>query len=134
MTEQRIYYEDTDAGGVVYYANYLRYLEQGRSEFLRERGFSVLALQKQGYLIPVMRLEIDYLAPAILDDLIRIETAVQEIAGATCTLKQKVVRVADGKTLVDARVTLACLGPGQKARRFPKELMQALKSDEVQLA
>jgi len=131
MTERRIYYEDTDAGGVVYYANYLRYLEQGRSEFLRERGVSVRALQEQGYLIPVMRLEIDYLVPAVLDDLIRVETVVQEITGATFTLCQTVVRADGGETLAEARVTLACLGPGQKARRLPKELIQAIKADKV---
>jgi acyl-CoA thioester hydrolase len=129
MTERRIYYEDTDAGGIVYYANYLRYLEQGRTEFLRARGLSVRALHEQGYLIPVMRLEIDYLVPAVLDDLIRVETTVQEITNATCTLGQQVVRVSDGEMLVDAKVTLACLGPGKKARRLPRELMQALKED-----
>ncbi|MHB8908398.1 MAG: YbgC/FadM family acyl-CoA thioesterase [Syntrophales bacterium] len=129
MTEQRIYYEDTDAGGVVYYANYLRYLERGRTEFLRARGFSVRKLHEQGYLIPVMRLEIDYLVPAVLDDLIRVETAVLEITGATCTLSQRVVRSADGTVLVDAKVTLACLGPGNKARRMPKELVEALKGE-----
>jgi acyl-CoA thioester hydrolase len=129
MTERRIYFEDTDVGGVVYYANYLRYLEQGRTEFLRERGFSVRALLEQGYLIPVMRLEIDYIVPAILDDLIRVETTVQEITNATCTLSQQVVRVSDGEMLAAARVTLACLGPGKKARRFPRELMQALKGE-----
>jgi len=129
MTERRIYYEDTDAGGIVYYANYLRYLEQGRTEFLRARGLSVRALHEQGYLIPVMRLEIDYLVPAVLDDLIRVDTTVQEITNATCTLGQQVVRVIDGETLVDAKVTLACLGPGRKARRLPRELMQALKKD-----
>ena len=129
MTERRIYYEDTDAGGVVYYANYLRYLEQGRTEFLRAHGLSIRALHEQGYLTPVMRLEIDYLVPAILDDLIRVETTVQEITSATCTLGQQVVRVSDGEMLVDAKVTLACLGPGKKARRLPRELMQALKGE-----
>jgi acyl-CoA thioester hydrolase len=129
MTERRIYFEDTDVGGVVYYANYLRYLEQGRTEFLRARGFSVKALLEQGYLIPVMRLEIDYIVPAILDDLIRVETTVQEITNATCTLSQQVVRVSDGEMLAAARVTLACLGPGKKARRFPREMMQALKGE-----
>jgi acyl-CoA thioester hydrolase len=129
MTERRIYFEDTDVGGVVYYANYLRYLEQGRTEFLRVRGLSIRALLEQGYLIPVMRLEIDYIVPAILDDLIRVETTVQEITAATCTLSQQVIRVSDGEMLADARVTLACLGPGKKARRFPRELMQALKGE-----
>ena len=129
MTELRIYYEDTDAGGVVYYANYLRYLERGRTEFLRERGLSIRKLHEQGYLIPVIRLEIDYLVPAVLDDLIRVETMVLEITGATCTLGQRVVRVSDGTILVDAKVTLACLGPGNKARRMPKELLRALKGE-----
>jgi len=130
MTEQRIYYEDTDAGGVVYHANYLRYFERGRTEFLRERGFSVRELHEQGYLIPVMRLEIDYLSPAILDDLIRIETTVLEVTGATCTLRQKVVRIGDGETLADAMVTLACMGPGKKARRLPRNMVQALTLDK----
>lgn len=128
MTERRIYYQDTDAWGVVYYANYLGYLEQGRSDFLRARGLSMGTLQEQGYLIPVMRLEIDYLVSAVLDDLIRVNTTVLEITNATCTLGQQVIRVSDGEILVDAKVTLACLGSGKKARRLPKELMQALKS------
>jgi acyl-CoA thioester hydrolase len=129
MTERRIYYADTDAAGVVYHANYLRYLEQGRTEFLRTRGFSVRALQEQGYLIPVMRVEIDYLVPAVLDDLIRVDTTVQEITHATFPLAQRVVRVSDGELLVDAQVTLACVGPGRKVRRLPKELVQALKRE-----
>jgi acyl-CoA thioester hydrolase len=129
MTEQRIYYEDTDAGGVVYYANYLRYLERGRTEYLRERGFSVRELQEMGYLIPVMRLEVDYLSPAVLDDLIRVDTAVLGVTGATFTLGQRVVRVADEKPLLESKVTLACLGPGQIARRLPKELLRALRED-----
>jgi len=129
MTERRIYYEDTDAGGIVYYANYLRYLEQGRTEFLRARGLSVRALHEQGYLIPVMRLEIDYLVPAVLDDLIRVDTTLLEITNATCTLGQQVIRVSDGEMLVDAKVTLACIGPAKKARRLPRELMQALKGE-----
>jgi acyl-CoA thioester hydrolase len=88
MTKRRIYYEDTDAGGVIYYANYLRYLEQGRTEFLWARGLSVKVLHEQGYLIPVMWLEIDYLVPAVLNDLIRVKTNVLEITNVTCTLGQ----------------------------------------------
>jgi acyl-CoA thioester hydrolase len=126
MTEIRIYYEDTDAGGVVYYAKYLRYLEQGRTEFLRERGLSVRELQDRGYLLPVMRLEIDYRSPAVLDDLLRVETVLLEMTGATFTLGQKVARVSDGGLLVDGKVTLACLGPDRRARRLPDELVRAL--------
>jgi len=127
MTEIRVYYEDTDAGGVVYYANYLRYLEQGRTEHLRQRGLSVRELQEQGHLLPVIRLEIDYLAPARLDDLVRVETAVLEVAGATFTLGQRVVRAADGELLADAKVTLACLGPDRRAGRLPEGLVRVLK-------
>lgn len=126
MTELRVCYEDTDAGGVVYYGKYLRYLEQGRIEFLRARGLSVQALHEQGYLMPVTRLEIDYLAPAVLDDLIRVDTNVREITRATFTLGQLVIRVSDGKMLVDAQVTLAYIGAGRKPRRLPPELLAAL--------
>jgi acyl-CoA thioester hydrolase len=129
MTKQCIYYEDTDAGGVVYYANYLRYLERGRTEYLRERGCSVRELQDKGYFIPVMRLEIDYLSPAVLDDLIRVDTTVLEITGATFTLGQRVVRAADEKPLLESKVSLACLGPGRIARRLPKELLRALREE-----
>jgi acyl-CoA thioester hydrolase len=130
MTELRIYFEDTDAGGIVYYANYLRYLERARSDYLRERGLTVRALQEQGYHIPVIRVEIDYLAPAVLDDLIRVDTVVLEITHATFTLSQKVVRVSDGKLLAESTVTLACLGPGNKVRRLPKELLEVIRKDD----
>lgn len=125
--EVRVYYEDTDAGGVVYYANYLRYMERGRTEFVRERGMSLLGLLDLGYQFPVVRLEIDYRSPAVYDDLIRIETAVLEVGNASFTLGHQVVRVADGKLLTEAQVTLACIGPGNKVRRLPAELSRILK-------
>jgi len=128
MPEIRVCYEDTDAGGVVYYGKYLRYLEQGRMEFFRERGLSVFSLHEQGYLIPVTRLEIDYLVPAVLDDLIRVETTVREITRATLILGQQVFRMCDGKMLVDARVELAFIGGSKKPRRFPPEVLAALQN------
>jgi acyl-CoA thioester hydrolase len=128
MPEYRIYYEDTDAAGVVYYANYLRYFERGRSEYLRERDISVRELQGQGYLFPVIRVEIDYRAPAVLDDLIRVETEVLEVTGATLTLGQRVLRVADGKVLAEGKVTLACFGPDRRVKRLPKVLVGVLSA------
>ena len=125
--ELRIYYEDTDAAGVVYYANYLRYFERDRTEYLRDNGLTVRELQEKGYILPVIRVEVDYLAPAVLDDLIRVETAVLEVTHATFTLGQQVVRASDGKLLVDAKVTIACMGPNGRAKRLPKELSQILK-------
>jgi acyl-CoA thioester hydrolase len=124
--EFRVYYEDTDAGGVVYHATYLGFLERGRCEFIRARDRSVAELARQGVVFPVARLEIDYRAPAVLDDLLRVETVVLEVGRTSFTMAQQVVRVADGKPLVTARVTLVCVGPGFKARRLPLELREAL--------
>lgn len=125
--EFRIYYEDTDAGGVVYHANYLGYFERARTEFFRERGVSVRDLHDQGSIFPVVRLEIDYRAPARLDDLVRIETEVLEVGRTSFTLGQRVVRVADNALLVSGRVTLVCVMPGMKAKRLPAEVVQLLK-------
>jgi len=126
-TEIRIYYEDTDAGGVVYHANYLGYLERGRTEFLRERGLSVRELADNGCIFPVVRIEIDYRAPAVLDDLLRVETFVVKAGKTSFTLNQKIVNVVDGRMLVEALVTLVCVRPGMKARRLPEPLLQALE-------
>ena len=126
MTELRVCYEDTDAWGVVYYGKYLRFLEQGRTEFFRARGLSVRELHEKGYILPVVRLEIDYLTPAVLDDLLRVETLVRGVTRATITFGQQVLRVGEGKMLVDAQVTLVFIGEGKKARRLPPELLAAL--------
>ena len=124
--EFRIYYEDTDAGGVVYHANYLRYFERGRTEYLRERGLSVADLAERGYIFPVVRLEIDYRAPAVLDDQVRVETEVLDMGKTSFTLGQQVVRAVDGRVLAAGRVTLVCTSSAMKARRLPDELLQAL--------
>lgn len=122
----RVYYEDTDAGGVVYHSNYLKYFERGRTEYLRERGLSVGDLAQRGFIFPVVHLEIDYRAPALHDDLLRVETEVLEVGKTSFTLGQQVVRVIDGKLLADGKVKLVCVGPGMKAKRLPEELLQAI--------
>jgi len=120
--EFRVYYEDTDAGGVVYHARYLGFLERGRTEFFREQGVSVGELAGRGCVFPVVRLEIDYRAPAVLDDLIQVNTEVLEAGKTSFTLGQQVVRSVDGKLLAAAKVTLVCVGPGMKPKRLPDEL------------
>lgn len=124
--EFRIYYEDTDAGGVVYHANYLHYFERGRTEYLRERGLSVAVLAERGFIFPVVRLELEYRAPAVLDDLVRVETEVLDVGKSSFTLGQQVVRAVDGKLLAAGKVTLVCTSPAMKARRLPEELLQVL--------
>lgn len=126
--EIRVYYEDTDAGGVVYYANYLKYFERGRTEYLRNRGLSVAAMARRGIAFPVVHVEINYRAPAWQDDLLTVETDVLETGKSSFTLAHRVLRANDGKLLVEGKVKLACVGPERKPIRLPEELLQALKT------
>lgn len=125
--EIRVYYEDTDAGGVVYYANYLKYFERGRTEYLRDKGFSVAEMALRGFVFPVVHLEVSYRAPAVHDDLLQVETAILERGRSSVTFVQKVLRAVDGKLLVEGKVKLACVGPNMKPKRLPEEIMQALQ-------
>jgi acyl-CoA thioester hydrolase len=125
--EFRIYYEDTDAGGVVYHARYLAFFERGRTEFFRRRGLSVGELAEQGNIFPVVKLEAEYKSPAVLDDLVRVETEVLEVGRTSFTMGQQVVRSVDGRLLAIGKVTLVCVGPGMKAKRLPEELLSALQ-------
>ncbi len=124
----RIYYEDTDAGGVVYHANYLGFFERGRTEFFRRRGLVVKQLHDDGLIFPVVRVEADFRWPARLDDLLRIETSVLEVGRSSFTLQQQAIRQEDDKLLVAARITLVCVALGMKPRRLPPLLLEALNS------
>lgn len=114
----RVYYEDTDFSGVVYHASYLRFLERGRTELLRDRGVHQAAIFS-GALGPpfgfaVRRMEIDFLKPARMDDLLTIETAAQGVGGASIDLAQRILREDD--ILLTARVRVACVSEGRPAR------------------
>lgn len=124
----RIYYEDTDAAGVVYHANYLKYFERARTEYLRERDLSVAALAASGYVFPVVRMEIDFKAPALHDDILSIVTIPERVSGSSLTFRQQAVRSVDGTLLVDSMVTLACISPAHKARRIPLAVRQVLET------
>src|SRR6185369_2080902 len=130
----RIYYEDTDAGGVVYHANYIKYLERARTEFFRSRGYLVAELARKGFLFPVVRLEIDFKAPAHHDDLLSVLTSPTRVGGSSVTLCQKIVRQNDDKLLVEGLVTLACISPAFKARRIPVEIRGMLEAELVNAA
>lgn len=115
----RVYWEDTDAAGIVYYANYLRFIERARSEMVRAAGIDQQALlAEQGVIFAVRRCEVDYLAPAKLEDRLTVVTAVAGVGAATIDLIQTVER--DGTVLVDTRVRLACVGAKQRPTRLPK--------------
>lgn len=125
----RIYYEDTDSGGVVYHANYIKYMERGRTEYFRSHGFFVAELDKQGFVFPVVRLEVDFKAPALHDDLLSVSTFPIRVGGSSITFRQKIVRQNDSKLLAEGVVTLACVSPMLKARRIPQEIRQLLENE-----
>jgi acyl-CoA thioester hydrolase len=111
----RVYYEDTDFSGRVYHASYLRFLERGRTEWLRRRGFAHRAFaESSGVMFAVRSLKIDYLAPAMMDDLLEVETRAATVRGASITFHQRVMRA--DKELVTAEVLVASLRDGRPAR------------------
>lgn len=125
----RVYYEDTDAAGVVYHSNYLNYFERARTEYLRERGCSVADLAAAGSVFPVVRMEIDFKSPARHDDLLEVITEPLKVGGSSFILRQQVILTADRKLLVEAQVTLACVSPELKARRIPPEVREIFSAE-----
>jgi acyl-CoA thioester hydrolase len=121
----RVYYEDTDFSGVVYHASYLRFMERGRTELIRALGVDQRELfdGDSGLGFAVRRMTIDFLRPAVMDDLLTIETVPVEARGATMDLMQRVLR--GEEVLVTAHVKVACVGGG-KARRIPDGLRARL--------
>jgi len=122
----RVYIEDTDAGGIVYYANHLKFAERGRTEMLRAAGIShARMMQETKLVLTVRRCDAEFLRPAELDDEIVVETAVVDVSGATLSLKQRLLR---GETeLSRLEVLIACLDEAGKPRRLPAELREAIK-------
>lgn len=120
----RIYWEDTDAGGIVYYANYLKFAERARTEWLRHLGFEQHQLQKSHQImIVVKRVEIDYKHPAKLDDLLTIDTQLQEQSKLRMTMRQ--IIKCDEKILAEMLVELVCVNISGRPTPFPEPLMSA---------
>jgi acyl-CoA thioester hydrolase len=128
----RVYYEDTDFTGIVYHANYLRYMERGRTNYLRLLGADHRALfeetekQVPGFAFVVRTMGIEFLKPARMDDLLDVLTEPQEVKGASMTLQQRILRGDD--VLIEARVRVAFVSAG-RARPIPKPLRLAMKAD-----
>ena len=117
-----VYWEDTDAGGVVYYANYLKFLERCRTEWLRAMGIDQQRLRAERHLqFVVVNVTVDFLRPAVLHDEILVTAELQRLAGATIYFKQTIMR--GDEQLTDATVRVACLDSGTlKPRAIPKDL------------
>jgi acyl-CoA thioester hydrolase len=122
----RVYYQDTDAGGVVFHGGYLSFFERARTEWLRQLGFDVRQLaENEGVLFIVRELHVNYLRPALVDDLLTVTAAIQNLGRAQFTLEQRVLRGVD--PLVHGLVNLACVSlQGLKPARVPPRVYAAL--------
>jgi acyl-CoA thioester hydrolase len=121
----RVYYEDTDAGGIVYHANYLRFAERARTEWLRALGLDhPTLLARHGCQFTVRRCRVDFRRPAGLDDALTVRTRLASLGGARIGLVQEVCR--DGRPLVTLEVELALIGTDLRPRRLPPELRRPL--------
>lgn len=123
----RVYFEDTDFSGHVYHAAYLKFLERGRTEYLRALDIHHSELVKEGLVFAVSRLEVDYLRPARIDDLLDITTRPAELGGARLVLDQTVAR--GDKALCRARVTAVLLNAAGRPVRLPTALRSRIASD-----
>jgi acyl-CoA thioester hydrolase len=124
----RIYYEDTDCGGVVYYANYLKYCERARTEFLEAQGVSMKCLVDEGIFFVVAEASLKYLSPGRYGDILAIETTVEQAGPASITFRHEIKRDVTGERLVDASVRLGCVNREMKPVRMRKDILNAAQA------
>jgi len=129
----RVYYEDTDFSGAVYHASYLRFMERGRSNYLRLLGADQRALFEEtereapGFAFVVRTMQIEFLKPGRMDDVLEVVTETEEVRGASVTLHQQIMR--NGEVVIDAHVKVAFVSGG-RARPIPKPLRIAMRADQ----
>ncbi|MCK4739094.1 MAG: YbgC/FadM family acyl-CoA thioesterase [Deltaproteobacteria bacterium] len=122
----RIYYEDTDVGGVVYYANYLKFFERGRTEFLRSHGVDLSEYHSKGIVFVVVSASVDYFVPAKYGDLLSVETKIEDLSGASILFSHKIFKEGLMKPLVTGQVKLACTKVGGGPVRIPPEIRKVI--------
>lgn len=128
VLHQRVYYEDTDFSGLVYHARYLHFLERGRTDYLRCLGVeqsALLGIDEEGLVFVVHRMEIDFRAPARMDDVLTIETVTEKAGGAKMVLRQQIQR--GDSQLISARVVIAVVNRNGRPRRLPEDLARKFK-------
>jgi acyl-CoA thioester hydrolase len=122
----KIYYEDTDCGGVVYYANYLKYFERARTEFLESRGVGLKKLMEQEIYFVVAEASIKYISPGKYGDILLIETEIDKTGPASIIFRHEVSREETGEKIVSAFVKLVSVGRNRKPIRLGPEIMDAV--------
>ena len=120
----RVYYEDTDMAGIVYYANYLKFIERGRSEWVRSIGIDQARLKKEGMFFAVRKVDADFLRPAVYDDVLTVETVVESQTGARLNLIQRVLR--EGDEIFTAKVMIVSLSVDGYPVALPADIRQLL--------
>ena len=121
----RVYYEDTDLAGIVYYANYLKFIERGRSTLVREAGIDQNALKDEGHVFAVRHVAADYLAPARLDDMLRVETKVASIGRTKIVFDQRVFR--DDQMLFSSEISVVFMSLAGRPMRLTDEIKAKLQ-------
>lgn len=124
---KKIYYHDTDAGGVVYYANYLKYFEEARTEFFQQKDIDICELAKKSIVFAVRKVEVSYKAPAYYSDNLTIFTKVSKIKNASLEFIQSIER--NTKILVEAQTQMVCVDSNFAPRGIPQEVIQCLKKE-----
>jgi len=124
----RIYYEDTDCGGVVYYANYLRYFERARTAHLESLGIDVVTMTREGRFFVVTSAELTYHLSGRYGDTLQIRSRIEQVGGASLTFSHTVFRSLANDILVSGRVRLASVDRDGRVVRFPREVLERLKS------
>ena len=128
VTTYRVIYGDTDQMGVVYYANYLRWFERGRSEFLRQIGLPYSTIEQQGYHFPVVEVSCRYTQSARYDDVVRIETELVDLGRASLSFAYRIYRESDQCLLATGSTKHACLDKNAQVSRMPKILEDAVRA------
>lgn len=128
--EKKVYYHDTDCGGVVYYANYLKHLEEARTEYLLSKGIDLKELANKGIWFVVAKVVIKYKSPARYQDTLKIFTRVEKTKASVVQCFQEIVK--GETTIVEARTTLLCVGKDFKPLPIPEEVKQSLLSAAAQ--
>ena len=117
----RVYYEDTDLGGIVYYANYLRFIERSRSEWLRDLGIDQIKMRnEQDAIFVVTNLKVDYLLPAYFDDMLTVDTKIQIVSPVRAYFYQNIFRQED--VIFKAEVCVTCTSTSGKVQRLPEKI------------
>ena len=124
--EKKIYYHDTDCGGVVYYANYFKHFEEARTEHLRSVGIDTAEYASKGNLFAVVHMEVDYKCPARYGDIVKVSSIIESIGNASIHFVQEVKK--GDILLVKAKIVLACIDNNMKPRRVPEDLKEKFNS------